>query len=54
MNKELGKFDAIFGGNLLDRLYDPEAFLKGVVDFMSEKSILVLSSPYTWLTDYTK
>ena len=53
MNKDLGKFDLIFGGNLIDRLYEPEAFLRQVAGFMTDKSILVLTSPYTWLTDYT-
>ena len=27
LNKDLGKFDVIFGGNLIDRLYDPASFL---------------------------
>ncbi len=54
LDKGLGTFDAIFGGNLIDRLYDPEAFLQHVVEFMNKKSILVLASPYTWLLEYTK
>ena len=53
LNKDLGKFDLIFGGNLLDRLYDPEAFLRQISGFMSDKSRLILTSPYTWLADYT-
>lgn len=28
LDHNLGKFDVIFGGNLIDRLYDPEGFLK--------------------------
>jgi 2-polyprenyl-3-methyl-5-hydroxy-6-metoxy-1,4-benzoquinol methylase len=27
LENSLGKFSLIFGGNLIDRLYDPEAFL---------------------------
>lgn len=49
LSHDLGKFDAIFAGNLIDRLYDPEAFLKQVSTFLTGKSILVLTSPYTWL-----
>jgi hypothetical protein len=30
MDKAMGKFNLIFGGNLIDRLYDPEAFLTHV------------------------
>ena len=54
LNSDLGKFDLIFAGNLIDRLYDPEAFLNHVVKFMNQKSILVITSPYTWLEEYTK
>ena len=28
LNKDLGQFDLIFGGNLVDRLPDPAKFLK--------------------------
>lgn len=54
LSEHLGKFDVIFGGNLIDRLYEPTAFLTHVKGFMKNKSILILSSPYTWLPDYTK
>lgn len=53
LNPDLGKFDVIFAGNLVDRLYDPKEFLTQVTKFMTEKSILVLTSPYTWLEEYT-
>jgi 2-polyprenyl-3-methyl-5-hydroxy-6-metoxy-1,4-benzoquinol methylase len=54
LSADLGKFDVIFAGNLIDRLYDPEAFLRSIVTFLTDKSILVLTSPYSWLEDYTK
>lgn len=54
MDKSLGKFDVIFAGNLIDRLYDPELFLYSLKNFLADKSILILTSPYTWLEDYTE
>ena len=53
MDKSLGKFDVIFGGNLIDRLYDPELFINSLPQFMNKKALLVLTSPYTWLKEYT-
>jgi len=34
LEQSLGKFSLIFGGNLIDRLYDPEAFLLQVAGFL--------------------
>ena len=41
------------GANLIDRLYDPEQFLKDIVKFIEPKGFLILYSPYTWLQEYT-
>ena len=46
-------YDLIFAGNLLDRLQDPEQFLSSVHHYLSADGILVMSSPYTLLTEYT-
>ncbi len=46
-------YDLIFAGNLLDRLHDPRQFLNSVHRYLAEDGILVLSSPYTLLTEYT-
>lgn len=54
MDANLGKFNLIFAGNLIDRLYDPEAFLHQVVKHLADKAILIITSPYTWLEEYTK
>lgn len=48
------KYDLIFGGNLIDRLPDPELFLISVSEILNDNGILVLTSPYTWLEQYTK
>ncbi len=46
-------YDLIFAGNLLDRLQDPEQFLSSVHQYLSMDGILVMSSPYTLLAEYT-
>ncbi len=49
LEESLGKFSLIFGGNLIDRLYDPEAFLIQVARFLETNGVLILTSPYSWL-----
>ncbi|MBR9857222.1 MAG: 5-histidylcysteine sulfoxide synthase [Gammaproteobacteria bacterium] len=46
-------YDLIFCGNLIDRLYDPALFLTQVHERLNAGGYLVLTSPYTWLEDYT-
>lgn len=46
-------YDLIFAGNLIDRLYAPGKFLSAVHERLNEGGLLVLSSPYTWLKDFT-
>lgn len=46
-------FDLIFGGNLLDRLYDPKKFLEAMASRINEGGLLILTSPYTWQEEYT-
>ena len=46
-------FDLIFGGNLIDRLYDPQKFLDSVAERLNEKGFLILTSPYTWQEEST-
>ena len=46
-------YDLIFAGNLIDRLYDPKAFLADIVTRLNAGGLLVLTSPYTWLEEYT-
>ena len=53
LDASLGKFNLIFGGNLIDRLPDPAAFLSSVSNFLEPKGLLILTSPYTWLEQYT-
>jgi len=46
-------YDLIFAGNLLDRLQNPEQFLSSIHQYLSIDGILVMSSPYTLLAEYT-
>ena len=46
-------YDLVFAGNLIDRLYDPSLFLEGIAARILPGGLLVITSPYTWLEDYT-
>ncbi|MBL6713865.1 MAG: putative 4-mercaptohistidine N1-methyltransferase [Pirellulales bacterium] len=50
---ELTDYDVVFAGNLIDRLYEPAAFLREIVSRVVPGGLLVITSPYTWLEDYT-
>lgn len=47
------EYDLIFAGNLLDRLRDPGQFLRSVHQYLAADGVLVMSSPYTLLTEFT-
>jgi 5-histidylcysteine sulfoxide synthase/putative 4-mercaptohistidine N1-methyltranferase len=47
-------YDLILAANLLDRLYDPKKFLAFIHERLNPGGVLVLTSPYTWLEEFTK
>lgn len=47
-------YDFMLAANLIDRLYDPAAFLKSVHERLNVGGVLMISSPYTWLEEHTK
>lgn len=51
--EELGGFDLIFAGNLIDRLPAPRRFLSSIHERLDPQGLLVLTSPYTWLPEFT-
>ena len=53
LKSTLKGFDLIFGGNLIDRLYDPQKFLESMADRLNPKGVLILTSPYTWQEEST-
>ena len=46
-------YDLVFAGNLVDRLYDPRMFLDAIGGRVLPGGLLVITSPYTWLEEYT-
>ncbi|MDH4467071.1 MAG: 5-histidylcysteine sulfoxide synthase [Bacteriovoracaceae bacterium] len=53
LKSQFHSYDVVFAGNLIDRLYDPRLFLEMIAGRILPGGFLVLTSPYTWLTDYT-
>jgi len=52
-----GKFagyDLVLAANLIDRLYSPRKFLTTIHERINPGGLLVLTSPYTWLEEFTK
>lgn len=47
------QYNLIFAGNLIDRLRDPKQFLNSIHNYLTMDGILVMSSPYTLLEEYT-
>ena len=47
-------YDLVLAANLIDRLYDPAKFLRGIHERLQPGGLLVLTSPYTWLEAHTE
>jgi putative 4-mercaptohistidine N1-methyltranferase len=54
LKPQFSGYDLILAANLLDRLYDPKRFLETVHERLRPGGILVITSPYTWLEEFTK
>lgn len=46
-------YDLVLAANLIDRLREPARFLRDIAPRLRSGGLLVLTSPYTWLTEYT-
>ncbi|RYY75295.1 MAG: 5-histidylcysteine sulfoxide synthase [Gammaproteobacteria bacterium] len=53
LKPQLTGYDFILAANLIDRLYNPAKFLNSIHERLNIGGVLMLSSPYTWLTDHT-
>lgn len=53
LKPQFSDYNLVFAGNLIDRLYDPALFLQDIRDRLLSGGLLVLTSPYTWLEEYT-
>lgn len=49
----IGAFDVVLAANLICRLPDPEAFLARLPDLVKPGGQLLLTTPFTWLEEYT-
>jgi putative 4-mercaptohistidine N1-methyltranferase len=49
----LGTFEAVLMANLIDRLRHPLLCLQRIPDLVRPGGLLVLTSPYTWMEQYT-
>lgn len=47
-------YDLVLAANLIDRLNDPRRFLETIHQRMNPGGVLVITSPYTWLEEFTK
>ncbi len=47
-------YDLVLAANLIDRLYSPSGFLTSIHERINQGGVLVLTSPYTWLTEFTE
>ena len=43
----------VFCGNLIDRVENPYIFLKEICNYVEKGGVLILTSPYTWLENFT-
>jgi putative 4-mercaptohistidine N1-methyltranferase len=53
LSTDLGTFDFVLMANLIDRLPDPAKCLARLPDIVNPGGWLVITSPYTWLDEYT-
>jgi 5-histidylcysteine sulfoxide synthase/putative 4-mercaptohistidine N1-methyltranferase len=47
-------YDLVLAANLIDRLYSPRRFLTSIHERMNPGGVLIITSPYTWLEEFTK
>ena len=50
---DIGQFDCVLAANLICQLHTPNAFLDRLSSLVSTGGIVVITSPYTFLTQFT-
>jgi SAM-dependent methyltransferase len=51
--RDIGSFDVVLAANLICRLSDPAGFLGRTSTLLKSGGHLLLTSPFTWLEEYT-
>jgi putative 4-mercaptohistidine N1-methyltranferase len=50
---DIGQFDVVLAANLIDRVKSPRKLLNSFAGLVRPNGFLILSSPYTWLEEFT-
>jgi putative 4-mercaptohistidine N1-methyltranferase len=53
LGADLGLFDVVLLANLIDRVRQPRKCLEQMADLLRPGGQLIVTSPYTWLAEYT-
>lgn len=53
LKEQFTGYDLVLAANLIDRLVDPALFLRHIADRVNPGGLLVITSPYTWLEEFT-
>ncbi|UXI04437.1 5-histidylcysteine sulfoxide synthase [Photobacterium sp. TY1-4] len=53
LKPQFSGYDLVYASNLIDRLNDPKQFLSTIHQRINHGGYLVVTSPYTWLEEYT-
>jgi putative 4-mercaptohistidine N1-methyltranferase len=53
LRDDLGLFDVVLMANLIDRLRDPRRCLQRLPGLLRRDGQLIITSPYTWLAEFT-
>ncbi|MDB6172617.1 MAG: Methyltransferase type 11 [Chthoniobacteraceae bacterium] len=53
LRPDLGEFDVVLMANLIDRLSEPSRCLERLASLVKPGGRLVITSPYTWLEEFT-
>ena len=53
LREDFGVFDVVLMANLIDRLPDPKRCLKRLPSLVRPGGQLIITSPYTWLEEFT-
>ena len=50
---DLGHFVCVLAANLIDRLHTPSQFLDRLAGLVAPNGVVVITSPYTWMEQFT-